>query len=163
MWDTVYAHIHLSKMFLSTDYLYEKTDWTSYLGPLIWELHTILRIISRGVSGLINDSLWCLGPWMNHLPPVWWSNFRLRFLIVGWCVSFIWWRGIFSLNFCLNSCLAHYSSFTHHFPLNLIDSQIASYVKYFVLTFSTDVFLILSKWKTMTFVLFDIKGESPNS
>ena len=32
-------------------------------------------------------SLRCLGQWMNHLPPVWWSNFRLFFLNASWCVS----------------------------------------------------------------------------
>ena len=30
-------------------------------------------------------SLWCLGSWMNYLSPVWWTNFRFRFLIVSWC------------------------------------------------------------------------------
>ena len=32
-------------------------------------------------------SLRCLGLWMNHLPPVWWSNFRFMFLKESWCVS----------------------------------------------------------------------------
>ena len=32
-------------------------------------------------------SLRCLGPWMYHLPPVWWSNFMFMFLNESWCVS----------------------------------------------------------------------------
>ena len=48
-------------------------------------LHTILRISSRSVSGWF--SLRCLGQSMNHLPPVWWSNFRFMFINESWCVS----------------------------------------------------------------------------
>ena len=40
-------------------------------------------------------SLWCLGLWMNHLPPVWWSNFRFMFLIKSWCVRLTKLREIF--------------------------------------------------------------------
>ena len=32
-------------------------------------------------------SLWWLGPWMNHLPPVPWSGFMFMFLKESWCVS----------------------------------------------------------------------------
>ena len=32
-------------------------------------------------------SLQCLGPWTNHLLPVWWSNFNFMFLKENWCVS----------------------------------------------------------------------------
>ena len=31
-------------------------------------------------------SLWCLGPDMNHLPPVCWCNLRFIFLNESWCV-----------------------------------------------------------------------------
>ena len=37
----------------------------------------------------------CLGPWMNHLPPIWWPNFRFMILNESWCVSLTLWRGIF--------------------------------------------------------------------
>ena len=37
----------------------------------------------------------CLGPWMNHLPHVWWSNFRFMFLNEVWWESLAWWSGIF--------------------------------------------------------------------
>ena len=39
----------------------------------------------QGFSRLSNCfSLRCLGPWMNHLPPVWWPTFRSSILIVNW-------------------------------------------------------------------------------
>ena len=54
---------------LCTDFAFRITDWTCCHGP---HLHDILRIISRGVSGLATDShCGVLGPWMNHLPPAW--------------------------------------------------------------------------------------------
>ena len=43
--------------------------------------------------------MWCLGPWMNHLPPVWWTNYSFLFLNESWCVSLTQWRGI--LYWCL--------------------------------------------------------------
>ena len=44
---------HLPRMFLSTDFAFWITDLTCCHGP---HLHAILRIISRGVSGLATDS-----------------------------------------------------------------------------------------------------------
>ena len=77
---------------------WDKLPQTSF----IWDWHTILRIISRGVPGLATDSPSSIrGRWMNHLPPVWWSTFRFRFLIVSWCESLIWWRWIILLISCL--------------------------------------------------------------
>ena len=70
----------------------------------------------QGCSRLSNGfSMWCLRPWMNHLPPIWWSTFRFRFLIVSWYGSLIWWRGIFLLISCLYSCFVHYPSFAYYF------------------------------------------------
>ena len=92
---TVSVYIHLPRMLLSMGYLNEKTDLTSYLGAPLWDFHTILRIISRGFPGLATDSPCGVWDWMNHLPPVWWSTFRLRFVIVSRYESFIGWRGIF--------------------------------------------------------------------
>ena len=40
-------------------------------------------------------SLQCLGPWMNHVPPVWWYNLSFMPLIESWCVSLTSWRVIF--------------------------------------------------------------------
>ena len=53
VWDAVSTFNHLPRMFLSTDFAFWITDWTCYHGPY---LHAILRIISRGVSGLATDS-----------------------------------------------------------------------------------------------------------
>ena len=53
VWDAVTIFNHLHRMFLSTDYAFRITDWTCFHGP---HLHAILRIISRGVSGLATDS-----------------------------------------------------------------------------------------------------------
>ena len=31
---------------------------------------------------------WCfLGPWMNHVPPVWWSKFSFMLLNYSWCLN----------------------------------------------------------------------------
>ena len=52
----------------------------------------------QGSSRLSNWlSLRCLGPWMNHLPPVWWSTFRCQLV---WMFD-LWWKGIFILISCL--------------------------------------------------------------
>ena len=44
---------HLPRMFLSTDFAFRIMDWTCCHGP---HLHAILRIISRGGSGLATHS-----------------------------------------------------------------------------------------------------------
>ena len=63
------------------------TGWSQLqLASSVSSLCSLLRIISKGVSGLATDyRCRCLGPWTNHLSPVWWSTFRFRFLIVSWC------------------------------------------------------------------------------
>ena len=97
----------------------------------------------------------CLGPWMNHLPSVCWSTFRVTFSIVSWYESLIRWRGVFLLISCLYSCFLHYPSSAYSFPLISIYSQIAFYTKYFVLTFSIDVVSPLSNMnKILTKVLY---------
>ena len=71
VWDAVSALIYFPMMFLSTDLLfikfkymyYTKDNQPKYSRPSSW------------------SSLWCLGPWMNHLPPVCWSTFRFRFTL----------------------------------------------------------------------------------
>ena len=71
---------HLHMMFLSTDFAFRITDWTSCHGP---HLHAILRIISRGVSGLATDSpcgVWGRG-WTTCLlddSPLFGSHFKMR-------------------------------------------------------------------------------------
>ena len=83
----------------------------------------------QGCSRLSNGfSLRCLRPWMNYLPPVWWSTFRFRFLIWNWYESLIWRRGIVPLIFCLHSGFVHWPSFDYHFHLKLIYSQMAFFI-----------------------------------
>ena len=67
--------------------------------PSIPDLYTILRIINMSVRGLASDSLGCLGPWMNHLPPVRWTTFRFGVLNVSGCVN--WLERDFLMLFCL--------------------------------------------------------------
>ena len=80
VWDAVSIFNHLPRMFLSTDFAFRITDWTCCHGP---HLHVILRIISRGVSGLATDSpcsIW--GPeWATcllHDSPLFSSHFKMR-------------------------------------------------------------------------------------
>ena len=80
VWDAVSTFNHLPRMFLSTDFAFWITDWTCCHGPY---LHAILRIISRGVSGLATDSpcgVWGRG-WTTCLlydSPLFGSHFKMR-------------------------------------------------------------------------------------
>ena len=80
VWDAVSIFNHLPRMFLSTDFAFWITDWTCCHGP---HLHAILRIISRGVSGLATDSscgVWGRG-WTTcllHDSPLFGSHFKMR-------------------------------------------------------------------------------------
>ena len=80
VWDAVSTFNHLPRMFLSTDFAFWITDWTCCHGPY---LHAILRIISRGVSGLATDSpcgVWGRG-WTTcllHDSPLFGSHFKMR-------------------------------------------------------------------------------------
>ena len=74
VWDSVSIFNHLPRMFLPTDFAFRITDCTCYHGP---HLHAILRIISRGVSGLATDSpcsVWSL----LHDSPFFGSHFKMR-------------------------------------------------------------------------------------
>ena len=91
--------------------------------------------IHRQYSMYTLRCVWCLGSWMNHLPPVWRSTFRVRFLVVGWYETLITWRGFFSLVSFLHSYFIHYPSFDYY----LANSQ------YVVLTCYINVVLISNK------------------
>ena len=64
------------------------------------------------------------GPWMNHLPPMWWSTFKFMFQNDSSCVSFTYWRGIlfwfFFFFFAFILAFIQYTSFTYYplFPLS---------------------------------------------
>ena len=78
VWDAVSIFNHLPRMFLSTDFAFRITACCH--GP---QLHAILRIISRGVSGLATDSpcgVWGRG-WTTcllHDSPLFHSHFKMR-------------------------------------------------------------------------------------
>ena len=80
VWDAVSIFHHLHMMFLPIDFAFRITDWTCCHGS---HLHAILRIISRGVSGLATDSpcgVWGRG-WticFLHNSPLFGSHFKMR-------------------------------------------------------------------------------------
>ena len=80
VWDSVSIFNHLPRMFLFTDFAFRITDWTCCHGP---HLHAILRIITRGVSGLATDSPCCVWGrgWTTcllHDGPLFGSHFKMR-------------------------------------------------------------------------------------
>ena len=88
-------------------------------------------------------SLWCLGPCMNHLPPVWWSTFRLGQSV--W--QFDMMERDFSIDFLPLIMFYTYTSLAYHISsqINIISNSFF-YKKYSILTFSIDVVSTLSKW-----------------
>ena len=80
VWDAVSIFNHLPRMFFFHGLCFRITDWTCCYGPY---LHAILRIISRGVSGLATDSpcgVWGHG-WticLLHDSPLFGSHFKMR-------------------------------------------------------------------------------------
>ena len=76
-------------------------------------------------------SLWCLEPWMNHLPPVWLSKFRFMFLNESLCLSLTYWRGIFYWYLVFIIVFIHCPNVTFIIPLKRFYSKIAFfYSKY---------------------------------
>ena len=52
-------------------------DWTCCLRTPLCHVYIPYKDILQGSSRLCNwVSLWCLVPWINHLPPACWSTFR---------------------------------------------------------------------------------------
>ena len=88
IWATVSTIVQLSGMFPPTDFLFEKR-----IGLVSMDfLYIIFTYYTQeNWQGCFRRSNWfslrCLGPWMNHLPPVRWANFRFRFLNESWRVS----------------------------------------------------------------------------
>ena len=101
VWDAVSNFNHLPRMFLSTDFAFRITEWTCCNGP---HLHAILRIISRGVSGLATDSpcgVWGRG-WTTcllHDSPLFGSHFKMRVGIQVWSdISYIYFLPLFTVS-----------------------------------------------------------------
>ena len=89
IWATASTIDHLPGMFPPTDFPFEKPiePVSMDLLYIIFTYHT-----QDNQQECFRFSNWfslrCLGPLMNHLPPVWWSNFRYMFLNEIWCVRF---------------------------------------------------------------------------
>ena len=60
-----------------------------------------------------------LGPWMNHLPPVWWFTFRFRFFNcqLVWKLYMAGRDFLFISSFY--SCFIHYPRFTYYFSCQI--------------------------------------------
>ena len=125
VWDTVSAHIHIPRMFLSVDYLYKK--WIGQVtSPSLSDFHTILRKIRRGVPGLATGSP--CGVW-NHG----WTTCLLcdgPLLGLGFWLSVgtkVWYGGEECFSWFLAFILVLYITqiLPIIFPLKLIYSQIA--------------------------------------
>ena len=80
MFGMLFLFNHFPRMFLSKDFAFRITDWTCCHGT---HLHAILRIISRGVSGLTTGfpgGFWGRG-WttcLRHDSPLFGSHFKMR-------------------------------------------------------------------------------------
>ena len=93
-WATVSTTVHPPRMFPPTDFLFEKRIGLVSMGLLYIILTYYTQVNQQECFGLSNwFSLRCLGPWMNHLPPVWGSNFRSMLQNESCCVSFTY-RGV---------------------------------------------------------------------
>ena len=78
--DTVSTFFHLTRMFLSTDIPFKQRIEIFTMDFLHIRFKNQTKGNKQECSGLSKwPSLWCL-PWMNHLPPVWWSTYRFVFL-----------------------------------------------------------------------------------
>ena len=70
-------------------------------------------------------SLRSLGSWMNHLPPVWYSNFSFVLLNERWCVRFKYWRGIFYWCLVFIIVFIHCLNVTFIIPLIWFHTEVA--------------------------------------
>ena len=85
-------------------------------------------------------SLWHLGPWMNHWPPVWWSTFRFMFLKWQLVCTFGITERDFTFHFFWRLVMFLYiiHVFSVISPL-IFYSEITCYIKYLVFPYSVDV------------------------
>ena len=111
------------------------------------------HIITHLLLGFVNvDTTICLWPWMNHLPPVWWSNFRFGFFNVSLCVSLVSWKRIFLLIFSFYSCFKHYPVLPNIFSEMLYFQILSALYSHFPQTLS--LFFPIS-----TMICFDIWND----
>ena len=86
MYGTLFLHISTSLgCFCPQTIFTKKIRIGQATSDLLCLRFTYTKHNQQGCSRLSNwFSLWCLGRWINHFPPVWWSTFRSRFeLSVG--------------------------------------------------------------------------------
>ena len=126
VWDTVSTIVHFPRMFPPTDFLFEKRLGLVSM-DLLYIMFTYYTQDNHPECFRLSNwfSLRCLGPWMNHLPPVWWSNFRFMFLNESWCVSLTYWRGIFDWWLVFILVFIHCPNVTFIIPLIWLHSKIA--------------------------------------
>ena len=127
----MWTFVHIPGMFLSTDFIFEKKRIGVVTMGLLWIIFTYLAEDNQQECFRHSCNwfpLWCLGPWMNHLPPMWWSNFRFMFLNHSWCVNFIWWIGIYNWYFVLSFSLYITQVLPIIFPLIWFYSEITLFI-----------------------------------
>ena len=84
----------------------KKPDWKVTVDLLYMEFTYHTKGNQRGCSRCSNGfSLGCLGPWMNHLPHVWWSTFRFTFLIVSQAGFLYWFLAFIHISYISKFCL----------------------------------------------------------
>ena len=80
VWATVFTIVQLLRMFQPTDFLFEKRNGLVSMDLLYIIFTHYTHDNQQECFGRSNwFSLRCLGPWMNHLPHVGWSNFKFMF------------------------------------------------------------------------------------
>ena len=143
--DTGSTLIYLSWMFLPTVILFWTTYWITYNGPPLYQFYKINLGQSAGKFQLALQPFFRrLRPWMNHLPPVWWSTFGSVFCKVTFGVQF-WhsWKDFF-YQFLVLVCLSITQVWPVVFALSLFYSEMTFYIRNLVLPYSIDVVLTLS-------------------
>ena len=137
VWDAVSSFDHLPGIVLSMGFAFRVTDWACCRGP---HLHAVLRMISRGVSGLAADSpcgVWGRG-WTTcllHDSPLFGSHFKMRVGVWVWSdVSYIY----YFLPLFTVSCVEPVIFFTFYSVITF------SYTKCFVHSYTVDVVFTLS-------------------
>ena len=98
----VSAFIHLPRMFLFTNFLFEKRIGQVAMDLLYIRFTYQIKTSQQECSKLANwSSVLCLGPWTKQLPfvHVWWSTFRFMLLNDMLCKF-----GSVERNFLLISC-----------------------------------------------------------
>ena len=125
-------------------------NYTIYLGHSLYQFHirVLIKDNQQECSRISNWlSLQCLGPWVNCSPPVWWSTYRFTSINESWCVSLIYWGGIFYWIFPFNHVLYTTQVLPNIFSPNIFFSEITFFTKSkcAVIFRNLDFFLLIPK------------------